>query len=179
MQSILKTVTNLCISIESQNKKAIVEEDEDASYNETSSDDYKNKTDIENTSQSKIDKSNNIVILNRDVTRGGVKVDTGRDSKSGYIISRLSLANAQITDIGNYTCRLSSWPSERPNMRGLHDTISVHVLQGENTEAIQQESNSATRTHIVLTFDELAFYSVFHQTCWILVYMTPFTLYLN
>ena len=148
-------VTNLCISIESQNKEAIAEDDEDASFNETSSDEYKNKTDIENTSHSKIEKTNNIVILNRDVTRGGVKVDTGRDSKSGYLISRLSLANAQITDIGNYTCRLSSWPSERPNMRGLHDTISVHVLQGENTEAIQQESNSATRSHFVITFDAM------------------------
>ena len=144
-----------------------MEEDEDASYNETSSDEYKNKTDIENTN-SKIDKSNNIVILNRDVTRGGVKVDTGRDSKSGYIISRLSLANAQITDIGNYTCRLSSWPSERPNMRGLHDTISVHVLQGENTEAIQQESNSASKSHIVVTFSAMLLHQIFTIFVWLL-----------
>ena len=156
-----------------------MEEDEDISFNETSSDEYKNETDIENTSHSKIEITNNIVILNRDVTRGGVKVDTGRDSKSGYIISRLSLANAQITDIGNYTCRLSSWPSERPNMRGLHDTISVHVLQGENTEAIQQESNSATRSHFVISFDAMTFYLIVHQTCWILVYMILFTLYSN
>ena len=156
-----------------------MEEDEDASFNETSSDEYKNKTEIENTSRSKVEKTNNIVILNRDVTRGGVKVDTGRDSKSGYIISRLSLANAQITDIGNYTCRLSSWPSERPNMRGLHDTISVHVLQGENTEAIQQESNSASRSHIVITFNTMPFHPIFNHTCWILVYMILFTLYSN
>ena len=156
-----------------------MEEEEDATFNETSSDEYKNKTDIENTSRSKIEKTNNIVILNRDVTRGGVKVDTGRDSKSGYLISRLSLANAQITDIGNYTCRLSSWPSERPNLRGLHDTISVHVLQGENTEAIQQESNSATRSHFVINFDAMTFYLIFHHTCWILVYKTAFTLYPN
>ena len=145
-----------------------MEEDEDASYNETSSDEYKNETDIENTSHSKIEKTNNIVILNRDVTRGGVKVDTGRDSKSGYIISRLSLANAQITDIGNYTCRLSSWPSERPNMRGLHDTISVHVLQGENTEAIQQESNSASKSHIVVTFSAMLLHQIFTIFVWLL-----------
>ena len=156
-----------------------MEEEEDASYNETSSDEYKNKTDIVKTSQSKVEKTNNIVILNRDVTRGGVKVDTGRDSKSGYIISRLSLANAQITDIGNYTCRLSSWPSERPNMRGLHDTISVHVLQGENTEAIQQESNFASRSHIVIIFNTMPFHPIFNHTCWILVYMILFTLYSN
>ena len=152
-----------------------MEEDEDASYNETSSDEYKNETDIENTSHSKIDKTNNIVILNRDVTRGGVKVDTGRDSKSGYIISRLSLANAQITDIGNYTCRLSSWPSERPNMRGLHDTISVHVLQGENTEAIQQESNSASKCHIGVTFSAMPLHQIFYHICWALVYIEIFT----
>ena len=152
-----------------------MEEDEDASYNETSSDEYKNKTDIENTSHSKIEKTNNIVILNRDVTRGGVKVDTGRDSKSGYIISRLSLANAQITDIGNYTCRLSSWPSERPNMRGLHDTISVHVLQGENTEAIQQESNSASKGHVVVIFSSMLLHQIFHHICWALVYIKIFT----
>ena len=88
---------------------------------------------------------NSIVILNQDVTRGGVKVDTGRDSKTGYVISRLSLINAQVTDIGNYTCRLSSWPQTKPNTKGLYDTISVHVLQGENTEAIQQEANGVSQ----------------------------------
>ena len=151
-----------------------MEKDEDASFNETSSDEYKNETDIKNTN-SKIEKTNNIVILNRDVTRGGVKVDTGRDSKSGYIISRLSLANAQITDIGNYTCRLSSWPSERPNMKGLHDTISVHVLQGENTEAIQQESNSASKIHIVVISSAMLLHQIVYHIFWAFVYMTIFT----
>jgi hypothetical protein len=84
------------------------------------------------------------VILNQDVTRGGVKVDTGRDSKTGFLISRLSLVNAQLTDIGNYTCRLSSWPQAKPNTKGLYDTISVHVLQGENTEAIQEANSAST-----------------------------------
>ena len=90
----------------------------------------------------------NIVILNQDVTRGGVKVDTGRDSKTGFIISRLSLVNAKITDIGNYTCRLSSLPHTKQNAKGLHDTISVHVLQGENTKAIQRANSSPTQSFI-------------------------------
>ena len=74
------------------------------------------------------------------MTRGGVKVETERDRKTGYIISRLSLIKAQLTDIGNYTCRLSSWQQTAYNMKGLYDTISVHVLEGENTKAIQEAS---------------------------------------
>ena len=101
------------------------------------------ENDFDDTSDS-ANNNHNIVILNQDVTRGGVKVETGRDSETGFIISRLSLINAQLTDIGNYTCRLSSWPEARPNTKGLYDTISVHVLQGENTEAIQQEANGAS-----------------------------------
>ena len=92
------------------------------------------------------------MILNQDVTRGGVKVDTGRDPKTGYIISRLRLANVQLSDIGNYTCRLSSWPRAKPNTKGLFDTISVHVLQGENTKAIHQEANGAPCKSTVSVF---------------------------
>ena len=86
--------------------------------------------------------SGDLVILNRDVTRGGVRVITGRDKKGDQVVSQLSLSKAMTSDVGNYTCRLSSIP---PNgdQRGLYDTISVHVLQGENSEAIQ--SNSGPR----------------------------------
>ena len=117
--------------------KTIIAEHE----NETNTDMLNEINDISDSEKN----NNNIVILNQDVTRGGVKVDTGRDSKTGYLISRLSLINAQVTDIGNYTCRLSSWPQARPNTKGLYDTISVHVLQGENTEAIQQEANGVSQ----------------------------------
>ena len=37
----------------------------------------------------------------------------------------------------------------KPNTKGLFDTISVHVLQGENTEAIQQEANGASSINTV------------------------------
>ena len=113
------------------------------------------------------------VILNQDVTRGGVKVETGRDLNSGYIISRLSLANAQVTDIGNYTCRLTSWPKSNPNMRSLHDTISLHVLQGENTEAIQEASGGSFVHSSVTNLMTCSFPNL--EDIWIF-YCLPFSL---
>ena len=50
-----------------------------------------------------------------------------------------------VSDIGNYTCRLSSLPPDGDS-RGLYDTISVHVLKGENTEAIQSGALSTFQT---------------------------------
>jgi hypothetical protein len=84
-------------------------------------------------------------VLNADVTRGGVKVDTGRDPKTGWLLSRLKLSKAMESDTGNYTCKLVNHPLlldiNRYNqldsmMSDLSDTISVHVIRGENTEAI-------------------------------------------
>ena len=108
-------------------------------------------------------KDNKLFILNHDVTRGGVKVregiarvshtvhvgffilqvDTGRDPESGFLESKLSLARAASTDTGNYTCRLMSFPKDPKDRKGLSDTISVHVLKGENTEAIQSPAAAA------------------------------------
>ena len=62
-------------------------------------------------------------------------MDTGRDAESATVVSRLSLARARAEDTGNYTCRLAKMP--RKESKGLTDTIAVHVLRGENTEAIQ------------------------------------------
>ena len=62
-------------------------------------------------------------------------MDTGRDAESATVVSRLSLARAMAEDTGNYTCRLAKMP--RKGSKGLTDTITVHVLRGENTEAIQ------------------------------------------
>ena len=58
------------------------------------------------------------------------------------MVSRLSLARARAEDTGNYTCRLARMPRKRKgkaasSRQGLTDTITVHVLRGENTEAIQ------------------------------------------
>ena len=66
------------------------------------------------------------------------------------MVSRLSLARARAEDTGNYTCRLDKMPP-RPRTRGraasrrkgLSDTVTVHVLRGENTEAIQGGSGPA------------------------------------
>ena len=60
-------------------------------------------------------------------------------------------------------------------MKGLHDTISVHVLQGENTEAIQQESNSASKIHIVVISSAMLLHQIVYHIFWAFVYMTIFT----
>lgn len=80
-------------------------------------------------------------VLNRDVTRGGVRVETSRDLETGLVVSKLSVAKAVMEDTGSYTCQLSGLP-EGKNHSGLMDTVSVHVLRGENTKAIH--SNRAT-----------------------------------
>ena len=83
--------------------------------------------------------------LHRDVERGGVKVDTGMEEKSGYLISRISLANARVSDTGNYTCRLGGVPEQILKIYPrLQDTILVHVLEGDITKAIHH-SSSGTR----------------------------------
>ena len=86
-------------------------------------------------------------VLHRDVERGGVRVDTGMESKSGFLFSRISLASAKVSDAGNYTCRLGGVP--QPVLQSyphLEDTIVVHVLQGEITKAIH---GKATRLKIL------------------------------
>ena len=133
----------------SKENRVLEDKTRDLSLNETDSDNFQNGTFEGVLNTQNHESSRNIVILNQDVTRGGVKVDTGRDSKTGYIISRLSLVNAKITDIGNYTCRLSSLPNTKQNAKGLHDTISVHVLQGENTKAIQG-ANEASKPCLIM-----------------------------
>ena len=85
--------------------------------------------------------------LHRDVTRGGVKVETGMDERTGYLISRISLASARKSDAGNYTCRLGGVPPDilRSYPR-LQDTIVLHVLEGEMTKAIH--SNGAVNKQL-------------------------------
>ena len=85
--------------------------------------------------------TSSVVVLNRDVTRGGVMIFTGRDKLTGQMVSQLRLNKARVSDVGNYTCRLSSLPPDG-DQRGLFDTISVHVLQGENTEEIKISGES-------------------------------------
>ena len=81
--------------------------------------------------------NNKIRYLHRDVERGGVKVDTGIDEKTGFLISRISLASARVADTGNYTCRLGGLPVQiRKTYPRLEDTIVVHVLEGDITKAI-------------------------------------------
>ncbi len=81
------------------------------------------------------------LLLHRDVERGGVKVDTGVDEKTGLLISRISLASARASDTGNYTCRLGGVPEAvLKNYPRLQDTIVVHVLDGDITKAIHHSS---------------------------------------
>jgi len=91
------------------------------------------------------DSSPYVHVLNQDVQRGGVKVETGRDPEADLVISRLSLARARASDTGNYTCALGGLlPEARiPGddfMRGLVDTVAVHVIRADNTEAIHSSS---------------------------------------
>ena len=82
-------------------------------------------------------------LLHRDVKRGGVKVETGMDDRSGNLISRISLASARKEDAGNYTCRLGGVPPDiQRSYPRLEDTIVLHVLNGEITKAIH--SNEAS-----------------------------------
>lgn len=88
-------------------------------------------------------------VLHRDVERGGVRVETGRESE--HVVSRLSLAAARVSDTGNYTCRLAGVPPDiAKKFRGLSDTIAVHVLQGENTEAIHSHANSNHSSQVII-----------------------------
>jgi len=105
-------------------------------------------------------------VLNQDVLRGGVKVDTGRDSDEDLVLSRLSLARAKASDTGNYTCALSGpMPDKGPRdaWRGLTDTVAVHVIRAENTEAIHSgvEDRSLTRLRLPpLVFQGLSMWAL-------------------
>ena len=89
--------------------------------------------------------------LHRDVERGGVKVDTGMDEKSGFLISRISLASARASDTGNYTCRLEGVPDEiRQSYKRLQDTIVVHVLEGDITKAIHHSYGTRLKPELLL-----------------------------
>ena len=98
--------------------------------------------------------------LHRDVNRGGVKVETGIDNRSGYLISRISLASARKSDAGNYTCRLGGVPADilRSYPR-LEDTIVLHVLEGEITKAIH--SNEANRLFLSKSITTWYFVTLF------------------
>ncbi len=89
-------------------------------------------------------------ILNMDVTRGGVRVVTGREPDAGWIVSRLSLAWARAGDAGNYTCTLTGVPPALKYTAGLSDTVYVHVLQGDNTEAIYSKGSARSSSMLLL-----------------------------
>lgn len=92
--------------------------------------------------------------------RGGVKVDTGIDDKSGYLISKISLASAKTSDTGNYTCRLGGVPvGVLQSYPRLQDTIAVHVLEGDITKAIHH-SHSAVKLKTSLLVLFLSFISL-------------------
>ncbi|XP_055695746.1 fibroblast growth factor receptor 3-like [Lutzomyia longipalpis] len=65
-------------------------------------------------------------MLNYDTSRGGISVKT--DLKIGGAVSRLYIANANRYDSGNYTCALADVAM---------NTVTVHVLNGENPAAMQ------------------------------------------
>ena len=109
-------------------------------------------------------------LLHRDVNRGGVKVETGMDDRSGNLISRISLASARKEDAGNYTCRLGGVPPDiQRSYPRLEDTIVLHVLNGEITKAIHSNEApgrlvSSGATFYVIT--SLLSYLVALKTWW-------------
>ncbi|XP_055695754.1 fibroblast growth factor receptor 3-like isoform X2 [Lutzomyia longipalpis] len=70
-------------------------------------------------------------MLNYDTSRGGISVKT--DLKIGGAVSRLYIANANRYDSGNYTCALADVAM---------NTVTVHVLNGENPAAMQHGSSA-------------------------------------
>lgn len=98
------------------------------------------------------DPRNAVHILNEDIRRGGVKIDTGRDKVTGQLHSKLLLHKATDADSGNYTCKLMSYPEDVSDRRGLSDTRTVHVLKAQNTEAIQSSGQSGLRSSLLFVF---------------------------
>ncbi|XP_071516600.1 uncharacterized protein [Panulirus ornatus] len=72
-------------------------------------------------------------ILAFNTSRGGISVKG--DAASGFIASRLYVANAAATDSGLYSCWYSNYTS---------DTVTVHVIAGENSAAMQHDAPTET-----------------------------------
>ncbi|XP_042226399.1 vitellogenin-2-like [Homarus americanus] len=66
--------------------------------------------------------------LTYNTSRGGISVKG--DANAGYIRSRLYVANAAPSDSGLYSCWYSNYTS---------DTVTVHVIAGENSQAMQHD----------------------------------------
>ncbi|XP_042861101.1 uncharacterized protein LOC122246536 [Penaeus japonicus] len=68
-------------------------------------------------------------VLSFNTSRGGISVKG--DAASGYIRSRLYVADASPSDSGLYSCWYGNYTS---------DTVSVHVIAGENSAAMQHDA---------------------------------------
>ncbi|XP_064089318.1 uncharacterized protein LOC135203515 [Macrobrachium nipponense] len=68
-------------------------------------------------------------------SRGGISVKGSKDSD--YIRSRLYVANASPADSGVYSCWYSNYTS---------DNVTVHVIAGENSQAMQHDALPETPT---------------------------------
>ncbi|XP_042871048.1 basement membrane-specific heparan sulfate proteoglycan core protein-like [Penaeus japonicus] len=72
-------------------------------------------------------------LLSFNTSRGGISVKG--DATSGYIRSRLYVADASPSDSGLYSCWYGNYTS---------DTVTVHVIAGENSAAMQHDSLPTT-----------------------------------
>ncbi|XP_045116414.1 uncharacterized protein LOC123507553 [Portunus trituberculatus] len=72
-------------------------------------------------------------ILTFNTSRGGISVKG--DEASGFISSRLYVANASPADSGRYSCWYRNYTS---------DTVTVHVIAGENSQAMQHDAPTET-----------------------------------
>ncbi|XP_069983455.1 hemicentin-2 [Penaeus vannamei] len=68
-------------------------------------------------------------VLSFNTSRGGISVKG--DAASGFIRSRLYVADASPADSGLYSCWYGNYTS---------DTVSVHVIAGENSAAMQHDA---------------------------------------
>ncbi|XP_042207046.1 obscurin-like [Homarus americanus] len=73
--------------------------------------------------------------LSFNTSRGGISVKG--DAASGFIASRLYVANAAPTDSGRYSCWYANYTS---------DTVTVHVIAGENSAFMQHDALPETPT---------------------------------
>ncbi|XP_047484978.1 myopalladin-like [Penaeus chinensis] len=68
-------------------------------------------------------------LLSFNTSRGGISLKS--DEAAGYLSSRLYVANATPGDSGRYTCWYGNYTS---------DTVTVHVIPGENSQAMQHDT---------------------------------------
>ncbi|KAK8728649.1 hypothetical protein OTU49_009074 [Cherax quadricarinatus] len=105
--------------------------------------------------------------LTYNTSRGGISVKG--DAAAGYIRSRLYVADATPSDSGVYSCCYSNF---------TRDTVTVHVIAGENSAAMQHDalpgSTSSSRAPLPPTYlPYLSYVALLPSVCLAVGVLTP------